>query len=192
MGLAIDAQGLAGELEALPIAPNYKGFERQLAGLKPKFDAVNSPARYFLATSKNANFSNASADGVLNALEINSQGLESKATFYQITPLAQSGLFGEPKQYGFCAVEAASNGRCNVNFNMRGMQLVNLHLQRLNPESKALEDVVHADFTVSQNDQFLLKDLPVGQYHWQINFTVDGQISSRKSGSFDLIAIAAE
>lgn len=191
MGLAIDSKGLAGGLEVLPAAPNYAGFERKLAAFKLKFDA-NSQAKYFLAKSKNANFSNASENEILDKLEIDSISLANKAVFYQMTPVSGSGLFGLAKHYGFCVVGATSNHKCSVNFNMRGMQTVNLHLEWLNPQSGAFEDVINADFTVSQNDQFFLKDLPEGQYRWQINFTVNGQISSRKVGNFDLIVIAEE
>jgi hypothetical protein len=67
-----------------------------------------------------------------------------------------------------------------------------LHIQRVNPESKQLIDIVNSNFTITDNDQFLLKYLPPGQYQWRIEYAINGGIKSRAYGDFELIAMAAD
>lgn len=55
-----------------------------------------------------------------------------------------------------------NNSKCNVNSNMGGIASLNMHLQPLNQDSKALEDVL------------------------------DGGVSMHKAGGFDLMAISAK
>lgn len=191
-GLVVDASGGVGVVETLPGAPNYIGFEKQNQAVKLKFDAKSANAKYFLAQAKNVNFQANYQENNMGVIDVDAAGLSNRAVFYEWMPLSQSGLVGEAKHYGFCKSDVPKQSKCNVNFNMHGMQAVDMRLQRFNTERQVYEEVVNARFTVTKNDQFLLKDLPVGQYQWEIRYTVDGNISSRKAGVFDLVAIVAE
>lgn len=191
-GVVINASGQAGELEALPIAPNYLGYEKQSDLYKLKFGAKDSAAKYFVANAKNVNFQANYQENAAGLLDLDLASLSNKAVFYQWLPLSKSGLIGEVKQYGFCKSPSTKDSKCNVNFNMRGMKAVEMRLQRFNAEQKTYQEVVNATFTIGKNDQFLLRDLPEGEYQWEIRYTVDGNVSSHKEGSFDLVAIVTE
>jgi hypothetical protein len=196
MGVAISASGVASQVESLPLPPLYLGAEAKLASSNVilKFSTSSSegkqPARqYLVAQSDNANFVMRSAWDVYASPAIEAENLSIKASFYQLASFSKSGLIGEAKYYGFCKPTDAQRSRCNVNFNMRGLQTVDLRLQRFNPTSSAFEDVIHSTLNTSKGDQFLFKDLPSGQYQWNIAYVVDGGIPVLKSGTFDLVVI---
>ena len=194
MGVAISASGVAGEVESLPAGPLYVGFENQKAAsvTKIKFSSSSQALKYLLSKSSNANFIGRSSDDVLSQSEIAATHLSAKATFYQIAALSKSGLLGEAKNYGFCAVSDTQKNKCHVNFNMHGIQSVDMRLKRMSQDEKTFEDVINASLNVSKNDQLLFKNLPVGHYQWNLSYVIDGGVDVHKSGDFDLIAISAE
>lgn len=192
MGVAIDATGLAGGVEHLPHPPLYTGFEGNATAAKLKFGASMQGLKYQVAKSTNANFVGRLEDELLQTPELDAQNLSAKATFYQWASLTKSGLLGANQQYGFCAVGDLNNSKCNVSFNMRGISSLNMRLQRLNQNSKSLEDVINSTLSIAKNDQLLFKDLPAGHYQWDVTYVVDGGVNVHKAGEFDLVAIPAK
>jgi hypothetical protein len=193
-GVAIASTGLAGEVEVLPSAPHFLAYNKikSTTGFDLKFASVEPELKYALAKSADANLVTMTDLGRFDDPQVQADQMRETATFYQWTSISKTGLFGNPKRYAFCAPQQTKKSFCDVNFNMRGMQQVHLHIQRINPVSKAPQDIVNSNFTITDNDQFLLKYLPVGQYQWQIDYEINGGIKSRSSGDFELIAIASE
>lgn len=196
MGVVISAYGVSSPVETLPLPPIYLGAEAKSASSNVllKFSA-NSPdgkqqdRQYLVAQSDHANFVTRSAGDVYANPTIEAKNLSIKAAFYQLASLSKSGLIGEARYYGFCKSSDPQRSQCNVNFNMRGLQTVDLRLQRLNSDSNVFEEVIHSTLTTAEGDQFLFKGLPSGHYQWDIAYVVDGGIPVMKSGTFDLVAI---
>ena len=193
-GVAVAPTGLAGEVEVLPSAPEYLSYNKikSTTGFDLKFAGVEPELKYALAKSPDANLVSMTDLGRFNDPQVKADQVKETAMFYQWTAISKTGLFGNPKRYAFCAPHQTKKLFCDVNFNMRGMQQVHLHIQRINPQNKAAQDIVNSNFTITDNDQFLLKYLPVGQYQWEIEYVINGGIKSRSSGDFELIAIAGE
>ena len=192
MGVAINAAGLAGSVEYLPLPPFYTGFEGRATAAKLKFGAPIAGFKYLVSKSTNANFVGRVGDELVQAPELDAQSLSTQATFYQWASLTKSGLLGASQQYGFCAVGDLKTSKCNVNFNMRGIATLNIRLQRLDRESNALEDVINSTLNIDKNDQLLFKDLPVGHYQWDVTYVIDAGVNVHKAGEFDLVAIPAK
>ncbi len=194
MGVAISPLGIASNVELLPAAPLYVGFEAQNAPsvTKLKFTATTQDGKYLVTKSANANFVMRSGDDLLAQPEIDAQRLSANATFYQLEALSKSGLVGMAKQYGFCALADEQKQKCNVNFNMRGIQSINMRLQRLGQDGKTLTDVINAPLNTSKNDQLLFRDLPVGHYQWDVSYVIEGGIDVHKTGDFELLAISSQ
>ena len=193
MGVAISALGIASGVESLPAAPLYVGFEANSTPsfTKLKFSHTTQDGKYLLTKSASANFV-MHADDVLVQPEIEAQGLSSNATFYQLAALSKSGLVGMVRQYGFCTMADEQKQKCNVNFNMRGIQSINMRLQRLGQDGKTRADVINTSLNTSKNDQLLFRDLPVGHYQWDVSYVIDGGIDVHKTGDFDLVAISSK
>lgn len=197
MGVAINAAGVASRVEPLPVAPVYVGAEVQQSPsdaqsvTKLKFNTTTQDGKYLVVSSENANFVARTEDGVLERPEIEAKRLSSKATFYQLASLSKSGLIGAAKQYGFCTLADEQKQNCNVSFNMRGIQSVNMRLQRLSEDGKA-HDVINTALNTAKNDQLLFRDLPVGHYQWDVSYVIDGGIDVHKTGDFDLLAISSK
>lgn len=193
-GLAIAATGNAGEVEQLPMPPEFLAYEKNKSttGFNINFSAPVPNLDYLLAQSTDANLTGITELGRYNLLSIQTEALATAAVFYQWTAISKTGLFGNPKQYAFCAPGKGKKSLCDVNFNMRGMQQVHMHIQKISDDGQAKSDIVNANFVISDNDQFLLKYLPSGHYAWDIEYVVNGGMKSRSSGDFELIAMGAE
>jgi hypothetical protein len=193
-GVAVASTGLAGEVEVLPSAPNYLAYNKikSTTAFDLKFASVEPELKYALARSSDANLVTMTDVGRFDVPQIQADQIKEIAMFYQWIAISKTGLFGNPKRYAFCHPQQSKKSFCDVNFNMRGMQQVHLHIQRVNPTTQATQDIVNSNFTITDNDQFLLKYLPVGQYQWQIDYEINGGIKSRSSGDFELIAISGE
>ncbi len=193
-GVAIAASGVAGDVETLPNPPEFLSYQKlkSTTGFGLKFASAESNLKYALVKSSDANLASMTDVGRFDLPEIQTEQVSASAVFYQWTAISKTGLFGNPKQYAFCASTKGKKALCDVNFNMRGMQQVYLHIQRVSPDSKQLVDIVNSNFTITDNDQFLLKYLPPGQYQWRIEYAINGGIKSRSSGDFELIAMAAD
>jgi hypothetical protein len=192
MGVAISASGVAGDVESLPVAPLYSGFEynKSSSVTKLKFSPSSQDLKYLLSKSTNANSIGRNADYVLTKAEFEASNLVAKATFYRIAALSKTGLMGEAKSYGFCASSDSQKNNCNVNFNMHGIQSVEMHLARQRQEENIFEDVINTTVDVSKNDQLLFKNLPAGHYQWSQSYVIDGGLLVHKSGDFELVAIS--
>ena len=193
-GVAIAASGVAGDVETLPSPPEFLSYQKlkSTTGFGLKFASAEFDLKYALVKSPDANLASMTDEGRFDLPEIQTEQTNASAVFYQWTAISKTGLFGNPKQYAFCASPKGKKALCDVNFNMRGMQQVYLHIQRVSPDSKQLVDIVNSNFTITDNDQFLLKYLPPGQYQWRIEYAINGGIKSRASGDFELIAMAAD
>ena len=191
-GIPIAEDGLAGDVETLPLSPTFLAVEKLNTNsqFNIKFQADQNAVRHILRQSKDATFNQVLEDHLLDVTQIELNQLDNQAVFYQWISLTKSGLQGSSSEYAICKADATQQAdRCNVSFNMHDFKEITMLVQKFDTAVNGYQDVVKTDVTVDQRDQFVLKNLPAGKYHWQMNYKVGNDSKVERKGRFDLIVI---
>lgn len=99
-----------------------------------------------------------------------------------------SGLTGDESSFGICVDSAGLKpSRCNVFFDLTGLNNPLLTLVEINPPNPSI-DILRAYKPMKGLKDLMVKGLPAGKYRWEVQHFLPNGESAKQEGRFELIA----
>jgi hypothetical protein len=193
-GVPIEASGKALPVENLLVAPRFaQGAAAGAAGdWLLSFNAPPEAKQVVVRRSEDASFSFIYAEELLGEPKLTVADLGARTVFQQWASVSASGLMGQTVNYGFCkAYKRLDAWRCNINFNMNGLNNPRLRFEKLEDKGQPLV-ILDQEIKMTSNDQLVLRGVPSGQYHWKLDYDLGANRRVTLNGQFELVAIPSE
>lgn len=189
-GVAIAPDGKALPVEDLLAAPQYADSQAG-AGTQwvLRFTAPDLAKQLLVRQSEDVSFAFLSASDALTQPQLAVRDVGPNAFYQQWSSVSSSGIVGYGQNYALCKPYKREDlWRCNVTFNLGG--LTNPHLRLLKLDASGQETpILDKALPIEQNDQLVLRGLPVGQYKWHIESDLAPNRRTSQQGDFLLVAI---
>lgn len=189
-GVAIAPDGKALPVEDFLAAPQYADSQAG-AGAQwvLRFTAPDLAKQLLVRQSEDVSFAFFSASDALTQPQLAIRNVGPNALYQQWSSVSASGIVGYGQNYALCKPYKREDlWRCNVTFNLGG--LTNPHLRLLKLDASGQETtILDKALSIEQNDQLVLRGLPVGQYKWHIESDLSPNRRTSQRGDFLLVAI---
>lgn len=193
-GVPIQADGKALPVEDFLDAPRYvtgKPVPGE-ANWVLQFSAPQQARQWLVRQSEDASFAFFHGEEFLAQAQLTLKDLGPKAVFQQWSSVSSNGIVGHSTNYGFCKAYMRKDvWRCNIHFNLTGLQKPHLRVQKLEATGQVIS-ILDRAVELSANDQLVLRGLPGGQYKWQLDYELGASRRSSQAGAFELVAVPSE
>ena len=193
-GVPIEADGKALPVENLLTAPRFAQGTAASTGTDwlLSFTAPTEAKQTVVRRSEDASFSFIYAEELLKRPELAVADFGAKTIFQQWASVSASGITGYTANYGFCkGYKRLDAWRCNINFNMTGLNNPRLRFEKLEEKGPAMV-ILDQDIKITANDQLVLRGVPSGQYQWKLDYDLGANRRVTLNGQFELVAIPGE
>lgn len=197
-GVPFDKTGKALPVEALMAPPQVERTEvisRDQSTYAIKLASGGTQPSHFIAQSaKSVNLLGTPNTQTLRSPELVASHLSHEATFYKLASVSTSGLMGESRQYGFCAVAGdAKQQRCRAVFEAPLAEGALISFTLMKHGTGATQELISTQKLLAHHGRFAVEGLTAGQYSWTMSYLTaqaDAANSVTKQfGHFDLIAL---
>lgn len=193
-GVAIQPDGRALPVEDFLAVPRFSSAAPDAASGRwvLNWTAPAQARRFLLREAEDASFVFFRDERLLEQARLEVADFGPNALFQQWFSVSSTGIMGYGINYGFCRgylIQAL--WRCNVHFNLTGLNNPRLRLQKFEPSGQLLT-IVDQVFQITTNEQLVFRGLPSGQYKWHVDYELTASRRTSMGGEFELVAIAPE
>lgn len=193
-GVSILADGRALPVEDFLAAPRYASAVPESASGRwlLTLNAPTQARRFLLRESEDASFMFFKAEQTLDQARLEVADFGPNAVFQQWFSVSPTGIVGHGINYGFCKGYLRQElWRCNIHFNLTGLNKPRLRLQKVEPSGQLLT-IVDQLIQIAASEQLVFRGLPSGQYKWHLEYDLNATRRTNAEGDFELVAIASD